>query len=107
MRIPTVAPRIPTADTRRVKPPPKRADGELLTSGHKAWRDAVIARARGLCQGVDHKGDRAGHRLVADHVKERRDGGAALDPANGAALCWSCHTLKTLRERAKRAARRY
>ncbi len=35
--------------------------------------------------------------------KERRDGGANLDPANGFWRCWSCHGRKTAEARGKRA----
>jgi len=103
MRIPTITSRIATIDTRRVKPPPKTADLELQTQAHRDWRALVIRRAGGACQGTTHEGERTGHRLIADHVVERRDGGATLDPANGQALCWRCHGLKTA---AARAARR-
>jgi 5-methylcytosine-specific restriction enzyme A len=101
-----LAPRVATLDTRIAKPPPKVADRELLTQEHKAWRQAVIARAHGRCQDPEHKGDRFGHRLVADHVLERRDRpDLALDLRNGRASCWACHTRKTNEERAKRMRR--
>lgn len=89
----------------RVSAPAKTADPHYLTPEHAAWRAAVIRRAGGLCQGEDcpTPGRRAG-RLYADHIVELRDGGAPLDLANGQALCARCHALKTLRERARRAA---
>lgn len=45
---------------------------------------------------------RAPARLFADHITERRDGGASFDPMNGQCLCGGHHTLKTAAERAKR-----
>lgn len=71
-----------------------------LTPEHRAWRALVIARAGGRCQGSDcgHEGVR----LFADHIVEIRDGGVRLDPANGQALCGSCHGLKTAAERRRR-----
>ena len=97
-----VAPRLSTLDTRTAQPPPKVADPELLTPEHRRWRAEVIRRAGGMCQG---KGcGRTGVRLFADHIVERQDGGARLDPANGQAMCQSCHGKKTVRERAKRQA---
>jgi 5-methylcytosine-specific restriction protein A len=39
-----------------------------------------------------------------DHKIEIDDGGAALDITNLQALCWSCHSRKTLIERGKRFA---
>ena len=66
-------------------------------------RDLVIKRANGQCQDPDHKGDRRGHRLVADHILERQDRpDLALDLDNGRGVCWSCHGRKSASERAKR-----
>lgn len=110
VKLRTLGPRLRTFDARKVKPPAKRADPELLTAAHRAWRDAVLARAGGRCEwvegGVRCPKAEPGHRLVADHIVERRDGGAALDPANGQALCWSHHTAKTAAARARRLAAR-
>jgi 5-methylcytosine-specific restriction protein A len=35
-----------------------------------------------------------GYRMIADHIVERKDGGAALDPNNGQCLCVAHNTLK-------------
>jgi 5-methylcytosine-specific restriction protein A len=99
-------PRIGTADTRRLKPPPKRADPELLTEQYRAWRAEVLRRAGYRCQWIEH-GQRCTkaaphHRVFADHVVEREDGGALLDLSNGQCLCGSHHTTKTAGARAKR-----
>jgi hypothetical protein len=40
--------------------------------------------------------------LHADHIIERRDGGALLDIRNGLCRCVSCHVRKTNAERARR-----
>ncbi len=40
--------------------------------------------------------------MIADHVIERGDGGALLDPDNGQCLCTSHNTLKGNRARAAR-----
>lgn len=100
--IPLFKPRVPTADTRRVKPPPKATDQHYGTAAHKHWAAEVKARAHGQCQDPAHRGDRRADRGIADHIVERRDDGADLDLANGMWRCWSCHTLKTNAERAKR-----
>ncbi|GBD48086.1 HNH endonuclease signature motif containing protein [Methylopila sp. Yamaguchi] len=106
MALKTIAPRLRTIDTRTCKPPPKRADAELLTPEHRAWAQEVKRRAGYRCEWVENgvRCDRASpaHRLFADHIDERRDGGAALDPKNGRCLCGSHHGLKTASERAKR-----
>lgn len=97
-------------DTRTVKPPPKRADAELLTEQHKTWRKAVLARAGYRCEHVERgrRCEKAAprHRMFADHIVERRDGGAPLDPSNGQCLCGAHHTAKTVAARAKRVASR-
>lgn len=97
-------------DARAVKPPPKHADAAYRSAEHRRWRESVIARAGGRCEAVDPQtGRRCGkaapaHRMFADHVVELRDGGAALDPANGRCLCGAHHTSKTAASRAARAS---
>ena len=90
-------------DTRTTRPAPKRADFDR-GSDHKAWRLEVLKRAHWRCQwpGCEVQGGPGGNQLIADHVHERRDGGAALDPSNGQALCRQHHALKTVQERARR-----
>ena len=108
-RLRTLPPRIGSLDTAIARTPKKLADAELLTPEHRAWRQAVMQRAGWRCEAVE-----AGHRCInrhpkrmfADHVVERKDGGAALDPGNGQCLCGTHHALKTQRVRAERFARR-
>lgn len=106
----TIRPSIATVDMRSARPIEKRADPELLTPEHRAWRAEVLRRAGYQCEAVEN-GRRcrvaAPARLFADHKKERKDGGAPLDPANGACMCGRHHSLKTAAERAKRMAVRY
>lgn len=101
-RLKTLRPRITEIDTRSARPPPKVADAFYGTAEHAAWRRLVIQRAGGRCQ---WPGCGRGGRLFADHIVERKDGGAPFDLNNGQALCGSHHTLKTNAERAKRMAR--
>lgn len=104
-KIKTLAPLIATIDTRTVKPPPKTVDPFYLTP---EWRSLVedLVRQRGRrCEAPDCRyPGRKGIRVFGDHVVELRDGGALLDPGNVKLLCGSCHTRKTMRERAKRLA---
>lgn len=102
-----IRPAVRPLDTRTVRMPAKTADAELLTPEHKAFRLAVMERAGWQCEWVEagrRCAVRAPTRLFADHRVERRDGGAAFDPANGQCLCGSHHTLKTARTRAGRLA---
>lgn len=83
----------------KVKVAPKVADPFYLSV---EWRRLVarLKRERGA------RCERCGsdHRLIGDHVVERRDGGAELDPANVELLCQACHNRKTAAARARRAA---
>lgn len=99
LRIPTLKPRIPTADTRMAPPPPKTADAELGSRDWKVMRLKVKERAKGMCQakGCTKPG------CYADHIVERRDGGAVFDMANLEWLCAPHHQIKTAQERARRA----
>lgn len=104
-----IKPLLTAIDTRTVKPPPKVADSELLTPEHRAWREAVLRRAGYRCEAVDdgRRCERqAPARMFADHIIERSDGGAALDPENGQCLCGSHHTRKTAAARAARLVAR-
>lgn len=102
-RLGTLKPRLGTLDTRSAKLSPKQADPHYATAEHRAWRDAVLKRAGMRCEGVVD-GERCGRggRLYADHIVERRDGGADLDLTNGQALCPACHSRKTATVRQKR-----
>lgn len=98
-------------DMRSAQPIAKRADPELQTKEHIAWRTAVLERAGYRCQAIRPSGKRCGigapSRLFADHIVERKDGGAALDPRNGQCLCGMHHSLKTAAVRAERMKQRF
>ncbi len=102
-------PMLTNVDTRVARLPVKLPDLELLTAAHRTWREAVVARAGRRCEWLEHgvRCERAApaHRLFADHIVERKDGGAPLDVTNGQCLCASHHGLKTFQERARRMAR--
>lgn len=108
-KIRMLTPRIGTLDTRTARVPPKQADPYYLTPQHRAWARDVIDRAGGRCEAIDEAtGERCTkaepyHRMFADHVEERRDGGADL--GQGKCMCGSHHTEKTTAARAARAAR--
>jgi 5-methylcytosine-specific restriction enzyme A len=100
-RIRTLAPLVQPLDLDTAKPPAKITE-KLYSS--TAWL-GLMARLR------KQRGNRCEHcnatkvRTIGDHIVELSDGGAALDPANVQLLCWSCHTIKTNAERAKRIAK--
>lgn len=100
-----------TAPSRnKLTPKPKQVDPFYQSAPYLAWREAVISRAGRQCEDVD---ERTGlrctkaeprHRMFADHIKERRDGGDPLDLANGRCRCGAHHSRKTAAERAARSA---
>ena len=105
-RIRTLAPLVPKGSGRTVAMAPKQVDPFYQSREYLAWREQVIALAGRRCVDVEngkrcHKAEPL-HRMFADHIKERRDGGDPLDPANGQCLCGRHHSLKTAAERAKR-----
>ncbi|OQC19047.1 MAG: HNH endonuclease [Planctomycetes bacterium ADurb.Bin069] len=84
----------------KVKVAPKVADPFYLSA---EWRRLVARLKRERGAACERCG--SGHRLIGDHVVERRDGGAELDPANVELLCQACHNAKTAKARAARAGR--
>lgn len=81
-----------------LRPPPKIAEQFYMSP---EWRGLVkrIKATRGnWCQRCGST-----HRVIADHIKERRDGGADLDETNIELLCHACHQRKTAQAQARRA----
>lgn len=106
-RIKTLSPLVPKATGRTIAIEAKQVDPFYLSAEHRAWREHVIARAGARCEAIENgvrcsKASPA-HRMFANHIKERRDGGADLDPSNGECLCGRHHTIVTARARAARA----
>jgi 5-methylcytosine-specific restriction protein A len=99
-RIQVLRPKLKAAEFRTVLPPKKVPDQELTTEAHKNWRREVLRRAGYKCEKCGASGST--NRLIADHIVERRDGGALTDLRNGMALCDPCHTRKTAAARARR-----
>lgn len=97
MALRTIGPRVKPIGP-RVKPLPQVSDDHYRAPEHRAWSKAVIRRAGFQCEDCG----RDNTRLFADHITELRDGGAALDPANGRARCGACHGKKTMKARAAR-----
>ena len=87
----------------KVQPMPKVADRFYLS------REWLALRERRMLD-PDYHAAKAragpGERLVLDHIVERKDGGADLDPANTAWLTYSEHQAKTARAKRARAYRR-
>jgi 5-methylcytosine-specific restriction protein A len=92
----------------KVKPKEKRAESFYLSPEWRALMDTIIAerfgdRAHAKCEDPECRTPyRIGIRIFGDHIIERKDGGAPLDKRNILCRCGSCHTRKTMSERAKR-----
>ena len=107
-RISTPPPLVPKSDGRTIRVEPKQVDPFYQTDEHKKFREQVLRNAGFRCEWIEN-GVRCSkaapqHRLFADHIRERADGGHPFDPANGQCLCGAHHTIKTTRERARRMA---
>lgn len=96
-KLSNLRPRVTTPKP-RLTLPPKVADAFYLSA---EWRALVarIKRERGnwceICGST--------HRVIADHIVERRDGGPDLDPRNIQLLCFTHHQQKTEAARGRRA----
>jgi 5-methylcytosine-specific restriction enzyme A len=108
MTLRTIGRKLQPSRHHRLTVAPKTVDRELSTPEHKAWRLIVCRRAGWRCEWIEQglrcpKSAANGDRMTADHIVERRDGGALHDPANGQCLCVAHNTAKGI---AARAARR-
>lgn len=89
-----------------LKPPVKTTDPFYLSA---PWRDLVrtIKHQRGyVCEEPACRRDCTATpwQLIGDHIIERADGGADLDPLNVQLLCATCHNRKTAKARGMRNA---
>lgn len=86
----------------RLKPPVKLADPFYLTHDWKVFA-VDIKRQRGFkCESCGGDFTHRRNKLIADHIVERKDGGADFDPLNIQCICIYCHNSKTAKARAER-----
>ena len=79
--------------------PPKQAEPFYLSTDWRSLMARIIAKRGRRCEECGATGGR----IYGDHIIERRDGGADLDPTNIMLRCHGCHERKTAKERGKRA----
>ena len=72
----------------------------------REWQALIAARKRDPDWKAAKARAKPGEWLVLDHIIERKDGGADLDPANTQWLTHSEHQAKTARARKARATER-
>ena len=103
MRLRTIGCKLKPPQRVKIRQPEKRVDSFYNSHEWRALIDGIIRQRGRYCQDPQHDRTkpRTG-RIYGDHVVELKDGGAPLDPANIFLRCASCHTKKTMIERAKR-----
>lgn len=97
-RLRTLGGTVRSLDMRSARPAPKTKEEFYRSAEFMAWRTAVIKRDGGKCRQC---GTSSG-RLVADHIREIRDGGSRLAPENGQCLCLPCHNAKSAKAKSER-----
>ena len=109
-RIRTMPSRIKARDTRSIKPADpvgrsfKRVDPFYTSPEWTALRKHLVKVRGWRCQDPKCETPRGPWKQIyGDHIVERQDGGAALDPRNILLRCGVCHGRKTRDEKAKRA----
>jgi 5-methylcytosine-specific restriction protein A len=96
MALKLIPSRIKTRPSSRVRMLPTEGGknaAHYQSEPHRAWRAAVLRRDGYRCVKCGAGGE--GVRLIADHIVELEDGGAALDVDNGQTLCAACSNRKT------------
>lgn len=101
-------PRLSLAKQTTAPPPPKRVDDFYRSEAWMKLRSSLIRQRGRKCErcGKAHDDDGSPVKLIGDHIRERRDGGADLDPSNVMLLCLPCHNAKTAKARGNRWSRR-
>ena len=100
VRVPTLRPVIGKMNGRSLPDAPKQPEAWYRDARYNLWAKQVKERAGYQCERCGELG------RYADHITELKDGGQAYDVSNGQCLCASCHTNKTINQRAARAFNR-
>jgi hypothetical protein len=103
-RLRTLRHKLAPASRVKVRQPQKTADPFYTSAPWRALMDGIIKQRGRRCEDVEHDASkpRSGIRIFGDHIRELKDGGAALDPNNILLRCGACHTRKTAASRADR-----
>lgn len=81
---------------------PKATDNFYRSPEWRALATKAKREARYRCAECGKDCSANPRELIADHIVERRDGGADLDPSNVQCLCAEHHNTKTSRARTER-----
>lgn len=88
----------------RIKPPVKIVDPFYQSAEWIALASDIKRQRKYRCEACHGDFVRRRDKLIADHIIERKDGGADLDPLNIQCICIYCHNRKTARARREREA---
>ena len=104
-----VDPSVRCIDVRSANPAPKYVDPFYQSAEWTAFQSAVVAERGRVCEdpACDGRTHRPGMRVFADHIVERKDGGAPFDRRNIMLRCGASHSRKTALARAKRTTQRF
>ncbi|WP_074882062.1 HNH endonuclease [Pseudovibrio axinellae] len=101
MSLKSISPRLASLKP-TLRKAPKAVDPFYLTREWKALA-SYIKQLRGyVCEACGKDFSKQKHKLIADHIVERKDGGADLDLGNVQCLCTWCHNRKTAKARRNR-----
>lgn len=91
-------------DTSIAPTPEKVADQFYLSPEWRALMDRLKRERGDACEDPEHDDrlPRTRVRIFGDHIREIRDGGEKLDPANVMLRCGTCHARKTQEQRVAR-----
>lgn len=98
-KLTSMAPRVGGLEP-RLRLAPKVAEPFYST---REWRALAASCKRAAGYRCQRPGCGSSDRLIADHIVERKDGGADLDRRNIEVLCGTCHARKTAEARQRRA----
>jgi hypothetical protein len=101
-----LGPRLRLLEQRTALPPQKPTDAFYSTPEWRALLAEIIAERGRVCEDPNCERTTPLTRIFGDHIVELRDGGTQLDKRNVMLRCGSCHTRKTVAERARRTAAR-
>lgn len=100
-RLSAATSRLKTAGS-TLRVPAKKAENFYQSKEWKAAAAKAKKRAGYKCQSP---GCSSSYRIIADHIVERKDGGADFDQANLQVLCMPCHNTKTAKAKTARNRR--
>ena len=104
-RIKSIKPLVATLPP-RVSRPEKYVDPFYRSRDWTTFATAIKIERRWRCDGCGKDCSENHSELIADHIKERKDGGKDFALSNVRLLCLPCHNRKTAKARTARYTRK-